>query len=212
MILFVNEMAQRFFIFANRLKNKYGDLDNFLLHHPDYNNAVYILLNTAEPLSFSSVIEFPKKWIFFRVLSDTSNIRKRTLIFRDLTLLQKYDFEQFGALPDQDEPYQVFLDRIKELNIDNTRLYPYRLSFNQEHFHLVHKLNFNVKPWAKQKTLSSGLWLYIHLKERYPLSSFTFVGFNGNIGSQFHNPSAEQQYLKELFMSKNVETHNCIME
>lgn len=213
MISLENNLIKRFFLFANRTPDKYGDLDNFLINHPDYHSdSVFILLNTAEPMLFKSVLDFPRKWIFFRVLVNTVVKKNRTILFRNLNLLPTHNFEYFSSLPDTGEPYEIFLKQIKDLNIDIKNLYPNSLVFNDEHQALVHKLKYNVKPWAKQKTLSSGLWLYIHLKHQFSTSKFTFVGFNGNISPQFHNPPIETEYLRNLFVSGHVETYNCIME
>lgn len=205
-------MINRFFIFANRRKEIYGDLDTFLFQHPDYhsNNSVFILMNTAQPLAFKAVSEFDRKWIFFRVLADTTISKFRKLTFRDITLLTRYHFEYYCSLPDDGNPNDIFKDQIQQLKIPCGQPYIHSVAFNSDHHDLVHRLKWNVKPWAKQKTLSSGLWVYLHLKEYYPTAHFTFIGFDANLSPKFHNPDIEAKYLLELFKSDNIESYRCI--
>lgn len=202
---------EHFFIFANRLKDKYGDLDNFLYNHKDYNsNSVFVLLNKAEPLVFDSVASFNRKWIFFRVLSNTTVSKYRIMTFRDPSLLTQYNFEYYGCLPDSGEPYKIFRNTISSLNVSPNNLYPYSLEYNDTHHYYVHRLKKNVPPWAKQKTLSSGLWLYVHLKQMFSNAKFTFIGFNAHISPKFHNADVEKELLLEIFQTDNVEQYNCI--
>lgn len=206
----------RFFIFANRRKSEYGDLDTFLSSHPDIcKNCIFILFNKALPLSFQSVNKFVRKWIFFRCLSDPS-IPKQ-LLFDDFNILNRYSFEKFFLLPEfllQENIHKsfgkAFIENLHAKNIDISLLSHTNIWRNKEHDLLYHRINYGIKPYHKHKDLSSGLWAYIYLKNQYPLSKFTLIGFNSNINELTHSPDIEKKYLiQEHYFSKELEFFQC---
>lgn len=206
----------RFFIFANREISIYGnDLDKFLYNHPDYRkNSVVILFNNAVPLEFSSVANFTRKWIFFRCLSEGQS---KNIFFRDVNLLQKHTFEKFFVLPDillkeKNEKVfvKVFLENLYKNNIDISLLSHTNTWKNNEHSMLLDRINYGIKHYHRKKDLSSGLWTYIYLKEKYQNAKFTLIGFNCDINPETHSPEMEKKYImQEQFFNNELELFKC---
>jgi len=210
--LVINELdkPKRFFIFANRYQHRYGDLDNFLYSHPDYNEqSVFVLFNLGLPLKwFESVSSFKRKWICFRCLNKGGHQSEHT--YRNLELLNDFNFERFYHLRDGHAFCDIFFRLLEEYNIDISNLHHFG-DMSKEHYLLKTKLKDLVKPFYTPPKISTGLWTYIYLKDRYPDSQFTLIGFNADISPQSHSPNTEQQYLlREMYFNKNLETFRCI--
>ena len=208
----INELhkPKRFFIFANRYQYRYGDLDDFLYSHPDYNEqSIFVLFNLGLPLQwFESVSSFKRKWICFRLLNKGGHRGGYT--YRNLELLNDFNFERFYYLHDSLTFCDVFFRLLEEYNIDISNLRHFG-SMSKEHHLLNDKLKQLKKPYCTPQKISTGLWTYIYLKDRYPDSQFTLIGFNADISPQSHSPNTEQQYLlREMYFNKNLETFRCI--
>ncbi len=205
---------KRFFMFANRYEHRYGELNNFLYNHPDYNdNSVFILFNKMLPLSFDAVYNFTRKWIYFRCLFSQET---RKLTYQNLDLLNDISFEKFYSLPECFSPQhqakeycEIFCKLIHEKKIDIGKL-SHSTSDHKDHQTLTDRINRGNKPYHKSKNLSSGLWAYIYLKYKYPNAKFTLIGFNSDISPNNHAADIERKYFLAdiLFLKNRIETFN----
>ena len=201
--------VKRFFMFANRYKRRYGDLDNFLYNHPDYNDSsVFILFNRMLPVSFDSVKNFKRKWIYFRCLFG----KDKVLTYMDLDLLKTIDFERFYSIPEcscdnhKDKEYcKVFFELIHQKDIDISKLFHSEIDNNEEHKLLFEQVNSAHKPWDRTRNLSSGLWTYVYLKTIFPKSKFTLIGFNADISPKNHEAIVEKEYLLQQVKQHDIE-------
>ena len=184
-----------FFLFANC---KDIIFDNYLKDNKSFNeDSIVVLFNTAQPLRQSEIIaKHPKKWIFFRYLADHSAYGT---YFRDLNLLSEFFFEKYFFIPDFfDTKYRrrllvnnFFIPTIDYLiskNIDLSNLNHFSI-FDPDELKIV-KLHYE-----KGKTPSTGFWVYLYLKNLYPNSDFTLVGYTSTINPKYHDPSFEKGYL-----------------
>ena len=202
------DKPKRFFIFANRYQNRYGDLDKFLYSHPDYNEqSVFVLFNLGLPLqSFESVRQFQRKWIWFRALNNGNS----NYIYRDLQLLHKFNFERFYHYNDDTEHCHIFYDLIEQKQLDISKLHHCGKAYN-EHILLLHRLSSQTKIYRPSKKPSTGLWVYIYLKNKYPNAKFTLIGFNADISPRSHSARLERQYLlTENMFNKDLEMFKCL--
>lgn len=189
-----------FFIFANRDSYK-DDLDHFLMNHKDIDNSIFVFFNNGEPFKHSVIAQnHENKWIFFRSLKKGHN----QLAFRDLSLLEQYNFTKIFTIPDvlteqmlSKEITKDFLLFIDEHNID-----PKTISHigstkrqSQTYHDLNQRINRRKKPYHDNKFLSSGTWIYIYIRQNYPNSKITLLGFNSKIDSVVHDPGVERQFL-----------------
>ena len=202
------DKPKRFFIFANRYQHRYGDLDDFLYSHPDYNEqSVFVLFNLGLPLQwFKSVREFERKWIWFRALSKGYG----DYTYRDLQLVNKFNFERFYHYHDHTEHCHTFYDLIKVAQLDISKLHHCSKEY-KEHHSFYNSLNNGMKQYRTSKKPSTGLWVYIYLKNKYPNAKFTLIGFNADISPRSHSAKIERQYLlTEIMFNKNLETFKCL--
>jgi hypothetical protein len=192
---------KHFYLFANR--KDCSNIDKVLKNCSDYasENSISIFFNTAEPLKFSKIARESKhKWIFFRLLAMD---KKYGYFFRDLDLLKNYCFDRYFFIPDLLDPKykkKNFLvptiDYLLANNIDITKLNHFSL-FDSKEFITVKKCYPNNN---ENVTMSSGLWIYLYLKYKYPGSIFTLLDYTFNISTKYHSPEFE----KGFFMSEIV--------
>jgi len=208
----------RFFIFANkRSYNKY--LDDFLVSHKDIGNSIFIFFNKAEPLKHSAVSrKHPNKWIFFRSLSTNG----RYMMFRDLNLLNLFDFKGIFTVPDildkniyKNNLAIDFIDFLEKNNIDGSLIRHIGSEKFQptEYFQLMKRISLKkIKYYHKNKCLSSGLWIYLYIKNKYPRYPITLIGFTGDVDPSIHEPIVEKNYIiGEHLWNKNCELFDCIV-
>jgi len=196
-----NDM-KHFYLFANRKDNT--RLDKLLDNCDDYasENSISVFFNTAEPLKCSKIVNESKhKWIFFRILAMD---KKYGHFFRDLDLLKSYYFDKYFFIPDLLDPkYRKknfvvpTIEYLVSNNIDTSNLNHFSL-FDSNEFIQIKKFysssNVNI-------TMSSGLWVYLYLKYKYPKSIFTLVDYTFNINSTYHSPEFEKGFFISEIMS-----------
>jgi hypothetical protein len=193
------ELLSNIFIFANNLEKDICDsyfenFDNFL----SKNNAL-IFFNRAIPLIKSNYLSHhSNKWLFFRLLANHKNYNS---FFYDLGLLKNFQFTKYFFIP---EPFEqkwqnrnFFIPTINELHnrgID-IKNFCHMSLFDGPELRMVKKI------YPKNKTISSGLWLYLYLKYHYSTSKFYLVNFNSKVNSDFHSPEFESAYLCSEYMN-----------
>ena len=204
----------RFFIFANRLLEKYRGLDEFLTTHPDYNKSVIILFNRAKPLEFQSVANHPRKWIFYRRLVNVKHsskviIKIKDFVYQGIEHLLKYNFELVTPVPNDNKSNQNFY---KFLQNNLERLPAQKIFSLQSHCDLnpyYDRLNKNKKPWERRQSASTGLIIFLQLQEMFPNAKFTLIGFNSKLSANAHNPSEEKLIWQDLLKQDNLEAYEC---
>lgn len=204
--------SQHFFLFAN--SNKCENIHKYLLSDHNFNsdNSVVVLFNMGLPLThYQSVADHPHKWIFFRMLGNPQN---NGSIFRDLSLLNTYRFDKFFFIPDFLDPntrvrlryrqpfYNSTIDYLVDHHIDIDRLSHIGL-FDPDILAATKKL------YTENKTISSGLWIYLYLKGKYPKSTFTLLGYSAEISEQYHDPSFEKAFLLSQILSNQCDCLSC---
>lgn len=198
-----------FYLFANRKDNT--NLDKVLSGCDDYasENSISVFFNTAEPLKCSKIASESKhKWIFFRLLAMD---KKYGHFFRDLDLLKSYHFDKFFFIPDLLDPKyrkKNFLvptiDYLVSNNIDISNLNHFSL-FDSDEFIQIKKFYSNDNT---NVTMSSGLWIYIYLKYKYPGSIFTLIDYTFNISPTYHSPEFERGFFISEIISNRCSLIN----
>lgn len=198
--------VSHFFLFANTEYSKNTEKQLWESSAFLSKKSICILFNLAKPLDYYSIVQkHANKWIFFRLLADNTN----NTYYRNLDLLNLYDFQKFFLIPDIcDAIYfgpkkQAILETIsyiKQKNIDITKM---------NHMDINNKVLESVKslyPIKENKgTMSSGLWTYLYLKTKYPLSRFTLIDYALNMQSDYHNSLFEQGFILSEILSNQCE-------
>ena len=208
----------RFFIFANKTSyNKY--LDDFLVSHKDISHSIFVFFNKAEPMKHSAIArKHPNKWIFFRSLSQNG----KHMLFRDLNLLKIFNFKSVFTVPDildkniyNNKLAIDFLNFLDKNNIDESIIRHIGSEKFQppEYFELLKRIRLKkIKYYHKNKCLSSGLWIYLYIKNKYPKHPITLIGFTGDVDPSVHEPIVEKNYIiGEHLWNKNCELFDCIV-
>lgn len=186
------ESNPNFFLFANRKNSVFDDSlkEDELFHNKE---TISIFFNTAQPILQSPFIaNHSRKWIFFRFLAKNE---KYGTFFRDLELLERFDFEKYFFIPDFLDPkyrtknfFVPTIDHLISKNVDISKLAHLKL-FDPPELSAV-KQNYNTK-----KTPSTGFWIYLYLRGLYPKSNITLVGYSSSVDPAYHDASFEKAYL-----------------
>lgn len=201
------KIEPKFYLVANNTEiNNY----EFLKDTGFYDvNSTCILFNSAYPLTITSDIQnHSNKWIFFRSLSSI----RENIFYRDLSLLEKFHFERYYFIPDifdyaKYKNRDYFLSTVTQLhdkNISLSRIHHMDI-FESHEFRTVKKYCKNIN-----KTISSGLWIYLYIKNKYPSSHITLVGYSANINTQFHDSSFEYGYLLSEILNNRCSHIKCL--
>lgn len=199
--------TSHFFIFAN---TEYSEnTEKKLWQSPIFlsQKSICILFNLAKPLSHYSIVEkHANKWIFFRLLANNEN----NTYFRNLDLLTLYNFQKFFFIPDiyesiyfgpKKEAMLETLTYIKEKNIDITKMN--HMDIND------HSMLSSLKRYYPRidgkGTMSSGLWVYLYLKTKYPSAKITLVDYAMTMESIYHNSLFEQGFLVSEILNNQCE-------
>lgn len=204
--------VKHFFLFANSDHSE--NIQQFLMQSQEFHSiySTSILFNAGLPLDYyPAVANHGCKWIFFRMMGNTQNYSN---IFRDLSLLKKYQFDKFFFIPDFLDPSTRAANRYRK-----PFYYPtmdYLVSNNIDTSHLSHIGLFDPDILAKtkqlyttNKTLSSGLWIYLYLKGKYPNSTFTLLGYSSDLNEQYHDSSFEKAFLLSQILTNQCNSVSC---
>jgi hypothetical protein len=201
------KIEKKFYLIANNTKI----LDYSFLNNTNFfdENSICILFNNAYPLTINEQIKnHGNKWIFFRSLSMIQN----ETYYRDLSLLQNYFFEKYYFIPEildsikykNKDYFWSTISYLKEKNISLSELHHMDI-FESEEFRIVRKYYSRIK-----KTISSGLWVYIYIKNKYPRSEITLVGYDLCVNSAFHDVSFEYGYILSDILSNRCKQIKCL--
>lgn len=200
------ESNPSFFLFANR---KDSIFDNYLKEDASFLNkeTISVFFNTAQPIVQSPFIaDHPRKWIFFRFLAKNE---KYGTFFRDLELLERFDFEKYFFIPDFFDPqyraknfFIPTIDHLISKNVDTSKLAHLKLLDPEELFRV--KQNYD-----KRKTPSTGFWIYLYLRGLYPKSNITLVGYSSVIDPAYHDASFEKAYLLSHIQNNLCRSISC---
>lgn len=199
--------SSHFFIFANTeysesTEKKLWKSSAFLSQQ-----SICVLFNLAKPLNYYDIVnKHTNKWIFFRLLANKDN----DINFRNLDLIDLYDFKKFFLIPDIYDPIyfgpkkQAMLDTlsyIKEKRIDITKMNHMDINDNKA----LSSLKDHYPLTDNKGTMSSGLWVYIYLRTKYPLSRITLIDYALNMNSIYHNSVFEQGFMLSEILNKRCE-------
>lgn len=199
MQMILTESLNNIFIFANNLEKEIDD--TYFLNFRNFlsKNNTLVFMNTAVPLVKSNYLaNHDNKWIFFRIMA---RYKKYGSFFKDMDLLKKFQFTKYFFIPEPfDKKWQslnFFIPTMNELcdkNIDVNNFCHMSL-FDGPELSMVKKI------YPKNKTMSSGLWIYLYLKYHYNDSRFYLVNFTSKIDPKFHSSEFESAYLCSEYMN-----------
>lgn len=187
-----------FYIFAN------NDNINYKPIHICGRNPILVFFNDATPLTQSTKFDGYNKWIFFRA---TKIKDKPGFVFKDLSILDRLSFRKFFFIPDLLDDNFNNIEYRKEAEkfissancIENLRHLPKKFA-RANTLDYISKQNIN---------LSSGFIAYIYIKQKYPQSKITLVGFSSDVDTEKHNANFEKGFFISEILNNQCETIEC---